>query len=85
MPDTSEQQVEPHTSLKDNDATLRRSTRTKKSAIPSDYVVNLQESNYNIGVENDPESFSQVMSCKESEFWYNAMKDEMSSMRCNDV
>ncbi|RVX06981.1 Retrovirus-related Pol polyprotein from transposon TNT 1-94 [Vitis vinifera] len=25
------------------------------------------------------------MSCKESELWYNAMKDEMSSMRCNDV
>ena len=25
------------------------------------------------------------MSCKESEFWYNAMKDEMSSMKCNDV
>ncbi|RVW85342.1 Retrovirus-related Pol polyprotein from transposon TNT 1-94 [Vitis vinifera] len=25
------------------------------------------------------------MSCKESELWYNAMKNEMSSMRCNDV
>ncbi|RVW36737.1 Retrovirus-related Pol polyprotein from transposon TNT 1-94 [Vitis vinifera] len=25
------------------------------------------------------------MSCKESELWYNAMKDEMSSMKCNDV
>ncbi|RVW82677.1 Retrovirus-related Pol polyprotein from transposon TNT 1-94 [Vitis vinifera] len=25
------------------------------------------------------------MSCKELELWYNAMKDEMSSMRCNDV
>ena len=25
------------------------------------------------------------MSCKESKLWYNAMKDEMSSMRCNDV
>ncbi|RVW71052.1 Retrovirus-related Pol polyprotein from transposon TNT 1-94 [Vitis vinifera] len=53
LPDTSEQQVEPHTSLEDNGATLRRFTRTK--------------------------------SCKESELWYNAMKDEMSSMRCNNV
>ncbi|KAL6329802.1 hypothetical protein AAG906_037510 [Vitis piasezkii] len=44
LPDTSEQQVEPHTSLEDN-----------------------------------------AMSCKESELWYNAMKDEMSSMRCNNV
>ncbi|RVX02371.1 Retrovirus-related Pol polyprotein from transposon TNT 1-94 [Vitis vinifera] len=85
LPNTSEQQVEPHTSSEDIGATLRRSARTKRLAIPSDYVVYLQESDYNIGAENDPESFSQAMSCKESELWYNAMKDEMSSMRCNDV
>ncbi|RVX15691.1 Retrovirus-related Pol polyprotein from transposon TNT 1-94 [Vitis vinifera] len=85
LPNTSEQQVEPHTFSEDIGATLRRSTRTKRSVIPSDYVVYLQESDYNIGAENDPESFSQAMSCKESELWYNAMKDEMSSMKCNDV
>ena len=62
--DTSEQQVEPHISLKDNGATLRRSTRTKRPEIPRDYVVYLQESDYNIGVENDTKSFSQAMSCK---------------------
>nr|CAN81603.1 hypothetical protein VITISV_031789 [Vitis vinifera] len=83
--DTSEQQVEPHTSSEDIGATLRRSTRTKRSVVLSDYVVYLQESDYNIGAENDPKSFSQAMSCKESELWYNAMKDEMSSMKCNDV
>ena len=83
--DTSEQQVEPHTSLEDNGATLRRSTRTKRSTILSDYVVYLQESDYNIRAENDPELFSQAMSCKESELCYNSIKDEMSSMRCNDV
>ncbi|RVX10561.1 Retrovirus-related Pol polyprotein from transposon TNT 1-94 [Vitis vinifera] len=66
FPDTSGQQVEPHTSLEDIGATLRRSTQLR-------------------GAENDPESFSQAMSCKESELWYNAMKDEMSSMKCNDV
>ena len=43
LPDTSEQQVEPHASLEDNGETLRRSTRTKRSTIPSDYVVYLQE------------------------------------------
>ncbi|KAL6329425.1 hypothetical protein AAG906_018064 [Vitis piasezkii] len=85
LPDTSEQQVEPHTSLEDNGATLRRSTRTKRLAILSDYVVYLQKSNYNIKAENDLDFFSQAMSCKESELWYNAMKDEMSSMRCNNV
>ena len=85
MSDTSEQQVEPHASLEDNGATLRRSTRTRRSAISSDYVVYLQESDYNIGAENDPKSFSQAMSCIESELWYNAIKDEMSSIRCNDI
>ena len=39
--DTSEQQVEPHISLEDNGATLRRSTRTKRLTIPNDYVVYL--------------------------------------------
>ena len=34
----------------DVDITLRRSTRTKKPAIPSDYVVYLQESDVNISV-----------------------------------
>ncbi|RVW86282.1 Retrovirus-related Pol polyprotein from transposon TNT 1-94 [Vitis vinifera] len=68
-----------------NDATLRRSTQTKRSAIPSDYIVYLQESDYNIGAKNDPGFFSQAMSCKELKLWYNAMKEEMSSMRCNDV
>ncbi|RVW82657.1 Retrovirus-related Pol polyprotein from transposon TNT 1-94 [Vitis vinifera] len=41
LPNTSEQQVEPHTSSEDIGATLRRSARTKRSAIPSDYVVYL--------------------------------------------
>jgi len=40
----------------------------------------LQESDYNIGDENDPETFDQAMSCKESNLWYDAIKDEMNSM-----
>ncbi|XP_059294564.1 uncharacterized protein LOC132047552 [Lycium ferocissimum] len=75
--------IEQHIPQENVDTTLRRSTRERKSAIPSDYVVYLQESN--IGVENDPESFSQAMSCKESEFWYNAMKEEINSMKSNEV
>uniref|UniRef100_A0A2N9IKJ5 Integrase catalytic domain-containing protein n=1 Tax=Fagus sylvatica TaxID=28930 RepID=A0A2N9IKJ5_FAGSY len=85
LPRTFEQQVEPYTSQEYDGTTLRRSTRPKKSAIPDDYVVYLQESDYNIGAENDPESFSQAMSCKESELWYNAMKEEMNSMKSNGV
>ena len=41
-----------------SDTTLRRSTRVKRSTISSDYMVYLQESNYNIGAENDPETFA---------------------------
>ena len=45
----------------------------------------LQELDYNIGAENDPETFSQAMSSKESKSWYNAMKEEMNSMASNRV
>jgi hypothetical protein len=47
--------------------------------------VYLQESDYNIGAKNDPKSFSQAMSCKESELWYDAMKEEMNSIKINEV
>ena len=51
--------------------------------IPSDYIMYLQETN--IGVENDPETCTQALSCKESDLWYNAMKDELDSMKSNEV
>jgi hypothetical protein len=85
FPRTFEQRVEPHTSQEDSDTTLRRSIRPRRSAIPDDYVVYLQESDYNVGAENDPESFSQAMNCKESELWYDAMKEEMNSIKSNEV
>ena len=43
----------------------------------------MQESD--IGVENDPKYFSQDMNSKETELWYNAMKDQMSSIKSNKV
>ena len=45
----------------------------------------LQELDYDIGAENDLETFSQAISCKESNLWYDAMKDEMNSMASNGV
>ena len=51
--------------------------------MPSDYVVYLQESDYDIGAKNDPETFSQAISCKESNLWYDAMKDEMNFVASN--
>ncbi|KAL4304232.1 hypothetical protein GQ457_10G014510 [Hibiscus cannabinus] len=60
-----EQPVEQHDPQENVGSTLRRSTRERKSAISSDYVVYLQESDYNVGAENDPEPFSQAMSYNE--------------------
>ena len=45
----------------------------------------MQESDYNIGAENDLETFDQAMSCKKSNLWYDAMKDEMNSRQSNGV
>ena len=81
----TKQPVEQQVPQESDEVTLRRSTRVKRSAIPSDYVVYLQESDYNIGTANDPETFSQAMSSKESNLWHNAMKDEMDSMAFNQV
>ena len=85
LPRIFEQRVELHTSQEDGGTTLRRSNIPKRSTIPDDYVVYLQESDYNIGAENDHESFSQAMSCKELELWYDVMKEEMNSMKSNEV
>ena len=65
--------------------TLRRSTRVRKSTNPNDYIMCLQELDYNIGAKNNLETFSQEMSSKESNSWYSAMKEEMNSMVSNRV
>ena len=57
----------------------------RNSTIPSDYAVYLKELDYNLGAEHDPKTFSLAISSKESDLWYNAMKDEMSSMGSNRV
>ena len=64
---------------------LRRSSRVRKSAIPSDYVVYLQETDYMSGLNQDPISFSEAMSRTDSEKWSDAMNDELNSMANNQV
>ena len=53
-----EQHVDQQIFQENDEATLRRSTRVRKSTIPSDYIVYLQELDYNIRADNDPETFS---------------------------
>jgi hypothetical protein len=55
---------------------VRRSSRIQKPAISNDCRVYLQESDYDVGIKDDPHSFSQDMSGENSIFWYDAMKDE---------
>ena len=74
-----------HAFQKDDEATLKRSIRIRKSTIPNDYIVYLKESDYNIGAENDSKTFSQGVSCSESISWCNAMKDEMNSVVSNEI
>ena len=45
----------------------------------------MQESDYDIGINKDPVSFSHVVESKESKEWINAMKEEMKSMQHNEV
>ena len=71
-PEIVEQPVEQCDPQENVDSILRRSTRVRKPAILRDYVVYLQELDYDIGAENDPEMFSQAISCKESNLWYDA-------------
>ena len=41
----------------------RRSTRTRKSAIPDDYVVYLGEHDFDIGPVNDPMTYKDAITC----------------------
>ena len=64
---------------------LRRSTREMRSTISNDYVVYLHEHEFDMGLEDDPISVSQVKQSSDSEKWIEAMKDEMKSMKDNGV
>ena len=64
---------------------LRRSTREMRSTISDDCVVYLQEHEFDIGLEDDPISVSQVKQSSDSEKWIESMKDEMKSMKDNGV
>jgi hypothetical protein len=77
---TNEQMVE-----EPQGVALRRSQRERRSAISDEYVVYLQESDFDIGSSKDPISFSQVLESVDSTKWMNAMKDELKSIDQNEV
>lgn len=65
------------------DSTLRKSTRIQNQITSSDYIVYLQESDYNIISENYPESVTQAMDSKDLYLWHNTIKKQMNSMSSN--
>jgi len=64
---------------------LRRSIRERKKAISDDYVVFLQEHDFDVGLDDDPITVSQAKSSSNSNKWIAAMEDEMKSMADNGV
>ena len=64
---------------------LRRSIRERTTTIPDDYIAYLQKHEFDTGLEDDSISFSQAKKSVNSQKWIEAMKDEMKSMKDNDV
>jgi phosphopentomutase len=77
---TNEQMVE-----EPQGVALRRSQRERRFAISDEYVVYLQEFDFDIGSSKDPISFSQALESVDSTKWMNAIKDELKSMDQNEV
>ena len=65
---------------------LRRSTRERRSAMPDDYIIFLQEHEVDVNLaEDDPINLQQALQSSNSHKWIDAMKDEMKSMEDNGV
>ena len=67
------------------EVSLRRSQRVRKSSILDDYLVYLQEHEYDLNNVDDPTTFEEVISSSHGDDWLNAMHDELASMAHNDV
>jgi len=62
-----------------------RSTRERRSANANNYIVYLQEHEFDIGLEDDLTSLNEAKLNIHSTKWSNAMKDELKSVKDNDV
>ena len=67
------------------DITLRRLERAPRLTISDDYIVYLQEHEYDVGDVLDPTIYKQAIVTPQSNLWIDAMKDEMTSMSHNKV
>ncbi|RVX08125.1 Retrovirus-related Pol polyprotein from transposon TNT 1-94 [Vitis vinifera] len=68
-----------------NEVPLRRSQRVRRPAISDDYMVYLQEHEYDSYDAFDPVAYQEAIHCPQFISWKEAMDDEMNSMYMNGV
>jgi hypothetical protein len=82
--DVKEKHISPQESQEA--VSLRRSIRDRRSAISNDYIVFLQENEFNIGMmEDDSVTFRQALESINSHKWTKVMDEEIKSMYDNKV
>ena len=64
---------------------LRRSQRVRRSSIHDDYLVYLQEPEYDLNNVDNPTTFEEAIYSSHGDDWLNVMHDELASMAHNDV
>ena len=62
------------------DIPLRRSERARRLVISYDYIVYLQEREYDVGDVSDLTTYTEAIFSPQSNFWIDVMKYEMTSM-----
>ena len=67
------------------DIHLRRLERTRRPAISNDYIVYLQEHEYDMGDVSDLTTYKEAIVSPQPNFWIDTMKDKMTSMSHNKV
>ena len=63
---------------------LSKPVRVRRPIL-NNYLVYLQESDFDCGIDEDPVSFSQAINSDKSDKWINAMKEELKSMAKNNI
>ena len=67
------------------DIPLRSSKRACRPLISDDYIVYLQEHEYDVGDVSDLATYKEAIVSPQSNFWIDEMKDEMTSISHNKV
>ena len=65
------------------DVPFRRSERARRPAISDDYIVYLQEHEYDVGDVSDLTTYKEAIVKRQSNFWIDVIKDEMISISHN--